>query len=376
MEARRWREYNWPLLVCVLVLLVIGALAVYSATLTAVTFNGTPLSVLFPRQLVYIGIGLVGMTLATLLDYRLLSSLARPLYVVMIGILGIVHLVGQVSGGAQSWIAIGERTVQPAEPAKLVLVLALAAYFQHFEARRGSWPVQLGGLAISLLPTLLVLLQPDLGTAVVMLGIWLVMAWGSGLRPQQFAALALLAVPLLYVIWTTDLLLDDYQRRRLLTFFYLLTDPAQVNRDDAYNVVQALNAIGQGGWFGSGLTRGVFSQGNYVPIQHTDFIFAVIAEEMGFIGALVLIVFQALLLWQALSIAGQARDLFGRLLALGVFTMLFIHVLINIGMNLSLLPVTGLPLPLISHGGSFTITVLLGLGLVQSVALRRRRIVF
>ncbi len=376
MESRRWREYNWPLLVCVLVLLVIGALAVYSATLTAVTFNGTPLSILFPRQLLYIGIGLVGMFLATILDYRLLSSLARPIYVVTIVVLSIVHLVGRVSGGAQSWIAIGERTVQPAEPAKLALVLALAAYFQHFEARRESWPVQLGALALALLPTLLVLLQPDLGTALVMLGIWLVMAWGSGMRGRHLAALALLAVPILYVTWRTDLLLDEYQRRRLLTFFYLLTDPARVNRDDAYNVVQALNAIGQGGWFGSGLTHGIFSQGNYVPVQHTDFIFAVIAEEMGFIGALVLIVFQALLLWQALSIAGQARDLFGRLIALGMFTMLFIHVLINIGMNLSLLPVTGLPLPLISHGGSFMITVLVGIGMLQSVALRRRRIVF
>lgn len=376
METRRWREYNWPLLVCVLVLLLIGALAVYSATLTAVTFNGAPLSVLFPRQLVYIGIGLVLMTLVTLLDYRLLSSLARPIYLGAVVTLAVVHIIGQVSGGAQSWITVGERTLQPGEPAKLALILALAAYWQHFEARRDQWLVQLGALLITLVPLLLVLIQPDLGTALVMLGIWLVIAWGSGLRPSQLAALALLALPVLTVAWATDLLLDDYQRRRLLTFYYLLRDPAQVNRDDAYNVVQALNAIGQGGWFGTGLTRGIFSQGNYVPVQHTDFIFAVIGEEMGFLGAVVLITFQALLLWQALTIAGQARDLFGRLIALGVFGMLFWHVLINIGMNLSLLPVTGLPLPLISHGGSFTLTVLIGVGLLQSIALRRRRITF
>ncbi|NWF79982.1 MAG: rod shape-determining protein RodA [Chloroflexi bacterium] len=376
MQTRRWREYNWPLLVCVLVLLVIGALAVYSATLTAVTFNGAPLSTLFPRQLVYIAIGLVLMTMATLLDYRLLSSLARPIYLGAVVTLAVVHIIGQVSGGAQSWIAVGERTIQPGEVAKLALVLALAAYWQHFEPRRDHWLVQMGALLITLVPLLLVLIQPDLGTALVMLGIWLVMAWGSGVRPGQLVALALLALPLLYVAWTTDLLLDDYQRRRLLTFYYLLRDPAQVNRDDAYNVVQALNAIGQGGWFGTGLTRGIFSQGNYVPVQHTDFIFAVIGEEMGFLGAVVLITFQALLLWQALTIAGQARDLFGRLIALGVFGMLFWHVLINIGMNLSLLPVTGLPLPLISHGGSFTLTVLIGIGLLQSITLRRRRIAF
>lgn len=376
MQTRRWREYNWPLLVCVLVLLVIGVLAVYSATFTAVTFNGVPLSRLFPRQLAYIGIGLVLMILATLLDYRLLSSLARPIYLGAIVVLALVHLFGQVSEGARSWIAVGERTFQPAELAKLALILALAAYWQHFEARRSSWLVQLGALAITIVPMLLVLIQPDLGTALVMVGLWLVMAWGSDIRPGQLAALVLLALPLFYVAWATELLLDDYQRQRLLTFYYLLADPAQVNRDDAYNVVQALNAIGQGGWFGAGLTRGVFSQGNYVPVQHTDFIFAVIAEEMGFLGALVLITFQALLLWQALAIAGQARDLFGRLIALGVFGMLFFHVLINIGMNLSLLPVTGLPLPLISHGGSFTLTVLIGVGLLQSIALSRRRISF
>ncbi len=376
MQTRRWREYNWPLLVCVLVLLLIGALAVHSATLTAVTFNGAPLSALFPRQLAYIGIGLVLMTMATLLDYRLLSSLARPIYLGAVVTLAVVHIIGQVSGGAQSWIAVGERTVQPGELAKLALILALAAYWQHFEPRRDHWLVQGGALLITLVPLLLVLIQPDLGTALVMLGIWLVMAWGSGVRPGQLVALALLALPLLYVAWTTDLLLDDYQRRRLLTFYYLLRDPAQVNRDDAYNVVQALNAIGQGGWFGTGLTRGIFSQGNYVPVQHTDFIFAVIGEEMGFLGAVVLITFQALLLWQALTIAGQARDLFGRLIALGVFGLLFWHVLINIGMNLSLLPVTGLPLPLISHGGSFTLTVLIGIGLLQSITLRRRRIAF
>lgn len=376
MEARRWREYNWPLLLCVVVLLVIGALAVYSATLTAVAFNGTPLNILFPRQMFSIGVGLVVMTLATLLDYRLLSSLARPIYLVTIGILAIVHLIGRVSGGAQSWIVIGERTIQPAEPAKVALVVCLAAYWQHFETRRDHWLVQTGGLLIAAVPTLLVLLQPDLGTALVMMGIWLVMAWGSGLRPAHMAVLGALALPTLYLIWTTDLLLDTYQRQRLLTFFYLLTDPSKVNRDDAYNVIQALNALGQGGWFGSGLTYGVFSQGNYVPVQHTDFIFAVIGEEMGFVGACVLIVFETLLLWQALSIAGQARDLFGRLIALGIFGMLFIHFAINIGMNLSLLPVTGLPLPLISHGGSFTITVLFGIGLLQSIALRRRPIVF
>lgn len=376
MQTQRWREYNWPLLVCVLVLLVLSALAVYSATLTAVARTGAPLSRIYPWHLVYIVAGLAAMTVTTLFNYQLLSSLARPLYILAMALLATVLVIGRVSEGARSWIEIGTRTFQPTELAKLGLIIGLAAYWHRFEAQTSRWQVQLGGLALAAVPILLVLLQPDLGSALVLVAIWLVMAWGAGIKPGQFAVLLLIAAPMLYLSWESDRLLDDFQKRRLLTFYYLLTDPSQADFNDSYNVVQAMNAIGQGGIFGAGLTRGIFSQGNYVPVQHTDFIFAVIGEEMGFSGGLVLIIFQALLLWQALSIADQARDSFGRLLALGIFAMLFCHVLINVGMNLSLLPVTGLPLPFISAGGSFMVTVLAAVGLLQSIALRRQRLTF
>lgn len=376
MPTRLWREYNWPLLVCIAVLLVLSVLAVYSATLTAVTAGGVPLRAIYPNHLVSIALGLGMMLAATLFNYQLLTSLARPLYLGAIILLGLVLMVGRVSEGAQSWIMLGTRTFQPTEIAKLVLIITLAAYWQRFEGRGDRWWVQIGGLALAGVPILLILGQPDLGSTLVLIAIWLVMAWGAGLRLIQLGALLALVLPVLGFAWVNQVGLDDYQQRRLLTFYYLLTDPAQADFNDAYNVNQAMSAIGQGGMFGAGLTRGLFSQGNYVPVQHTDFIFAVIGEEMGFAGALVLITFQALLLWQALSIAAQARDSFGRLIAYGVFAMLFCHVLINIGMNMSLLPVTGLPLPLISHGGSFMITVLAALGLLQSIALRRRRLSF
>jgi rod shape determining protein RodA len=204
--------------------------------------------------------------------------------------------------------------------------------------------------------------------------IWLCMAWAGGLTWQQFVLLALLAIPVLYFGWRE--VLDEEQKSRLSTFYWLLSDPLRVDPDEGYNVIQALKAIGAGGLFGTGLTKGLLSQGNYIPVQHSDFIFAVIGEEMGFLGSLVLITFLALLLWMTLGIAGRASDLFGRLIAVGVFAMILAHVLINIGMNLSLLPVTGLPLPLISHGGSFMITVLAAIGLLQSVAMRRRRLSF
>ena len=376
MEARRWREYNWPLLACVIALLIIGMLALHSATLSAVTESGAPLRTIFPRQIVYIGAGLAAMTAVTFIDYQLLSALARPLYIGVVGLLAAVLAVGQISEGAQSWIAVGERTFQPAELGKLALILALAAFYQRYEERRERWAVQLGALLIAGAPMLLVLVQPDLGTTIVFGTIWLAMAWGSGIRLAQIAALLALGAPALALSWTSDAVLDEYQKTRLTTFYFLLTDPTKVDFNAGYNVIQALSAIGAGGLTGAGLTRGLFSQGNYVPVQHTDFIFAVVGEELGFVGGVVLIAFQAALLWQALTIAGQARDSFGRLIALGVFGMLLAHILINIGMNLSLLPVTGLPLPLISAGGTFMITTLVAIGLLQSVALRRRRLTF
>lgn len=373
METRRWRDYNWPLLVCVLVLLVISTLAVHSATLNALT-NGIPLRTIYPGHIINMAIGLGVMTALTLVNYQLMASLARPAYLIALGLLILVPLIGRVSGGAQSWIALGTRTFQPSEIGKLALILALAAFWQRYEDRRDTWPVQCGALVLAGIPLLMVFAQPDLGTAMVMASIWFVMAWGAGIRWSQLFTLVLVGAPMIAVGW--GVALDDYQRQRLLTFYYQLTDPSKVDFNAGYNVIQALNAISAGGMVGAGLTRGLFSQGNYVPVQHTDFIFAVIGEELGFIGSVVLIAFQALLLWQALTIAGQARDTFGRLIALGVFGMLFSHMLINIGMNMSLLPVTGLPLPLISHGGSFMITVLAAIGLLQSVALRQRRLSF
>jgi rod shape determining protein RodA len=170
-------------------------------------------------------------------------------------------------------------------------------------------------------------------------------------------------------------ILNEEQRSRLLTFYWLLTDQP-VDSNDAYNITQSLHAISSGGMFGTGLTNGLLSQGSYIPVQYSDFIFAVIGEEMGFAGGVVLLIFQGVLLWLILSVAEDARDMFGRLIALGVFGMLMSHIVINIGMALSILPVTGLPLPFVSYGGSFTITVLVAIGLLQSIRMRRRRIAF
>jgi rod shape determining protein RodA len=319
-------------------------------------------------------IGLVLMLLVAAFDYRLLSGLGLPLYLGTVSILGAVLVVGTISEGAQSWFEIGTRTFQPSEIAKLLTIIVLAAYWSRFEDQRHTWLVQLGGLVLAGIPLLLVLMQPDFGTALVFGMIWLVMAWGAGVRLWQLVALGVVALPVVMLGW--EHVLDAEQKSRLLTFYWLLTDPLQVDANDGYNIIQSLNAISSGGLLGAGLTQGLLSQGNYIPVQYSDFIFAVIGEEMGFVGGVVLITFLALLLWLVLTIVEDARDLFGRLIALGIFGMFLSHTLINLGMAMSILPVTGLPLPFVSYGGSFTITTLVAIGLLQSIRMHRRKIVF
>jgi len=366
---KHWREYNWPLLICVLVLLVLSALAVYSATLTAVTRNGVALSRIYPWHLVYIVAGIVAMAGTTLFNYQLLSSLARPIYGILLILLFVVLIVGQVSEGARSWLAIGTRTFQPTELAKLGTIIMLAAYWQQNEGRANSWSVQLGGLILVTVPTIFVFLQPDLGSALVMGMIWLVMAWGAGIRMSQLGLLLLVALPLLYLAWNIDGLLDEYQKRRLLTFYYLLVDPTQVDFNDSYNVVQALRALGQGGIFGTGLTRGIFSQGNYVPVQHTDFIFAVIGEEVCIALALVF----GFIVLRGLFSAARNEDPFCRFATAGLVMLFGIQSLINMAVNVHLMPAKGMTLPFVSYGGSSLISLSLGVGFLLAVTRRRPR---
>ncbi|MBC8075076.1 MAG: rod shape-determining protein RodA [Chloroflexales bacterium] len=369
MQSRLWREYNYVLMGCVVVLLIFGAVMVYSATLS----NG-PLRVLFSRHLLNIAIGIAAMAALTLLDYRHLSAFGKPFYLATVGVLAVVLVVGRISEGAQSWIELGTRTFQPSEPAKLVMIVVLAAFFARFHDHAGDLRVQLGALFLIAVPALLVLVQPDFGTTLVFGAIWLAMAWTAGLKWYHLLLLLLLAVPLCYLGWQR--VLDAEQKSRLLTFYYLLTDPSLVNADEGYNIIQSLSAIGSGGTVGTGLGRGLLSQGSYIPVQYSDFIFAVVGEEMGFVGGVVLLLFQGLLLWLIISVAARARDVFGRLLVAGICGMLLCHLLVNVGMNMSIMPVTGIPLPLISYGGSFTITTLAAVGLIQSVAMRWRRISF
>ncbi len=228
------------------------------------------------------------------------------------------------------------------------------------------------------LPLLMVLVQPDFGTAMVMGFVWLGMAWAAGMRWYHVLALAAVAVPVLIFGWNE--VLEPYQKGRLLGFMRTeeqlaqITDPRVHDAVSAvlYNVNQSKVAIGNGGLMGQGWNNGTQSQLNFLPVQYTDFIFAVTGEELGFVGATLMLGFLCFTIWQAVTVAVRARETFGRLLATGIASLMIIHTLENVGMNMGLMPVTGIPLPFVSYGGSFTITMLMCIGLLQSIEMRRQ----
>lgn len=383
---RRWQDYNLYLLISVLVLLGFGVAMVYSTTI-GTNYPGPVWTYTSPigKHFIWLAIGFTGMITLTLLDYHNLQLLARPFYLVTIVILGFILAAGKIGGGAQSWLLSGEDgqvSGQPAELAKLLLIIALASWWAGREERSNSWLVQGGALLLAGGPLLLVLAQPDLGTAMVIGTVWLVMAWTAGMTWKQFGLLVLIAVPVLYIGW--NYVLEDYQQGRLIAF---VMDQEQISQLPPgrvreaieavfYNVDASKVAVGNGGLLGQGLLNGIQSQRDFLPVDYTDFIFAVTAEELGFVGAATMLGFICLVLWQAITVAGRARDMFGKLLAVGVFAMLLIHTVENVGMNMGMMPVTGIPLPFISYGGSFTVTVLTSVGLLQSIDMRRRALVF
>jgi rod shape determining protein RodA len=312
------------------------------------------------------GAGLAVFYLLDCLVLRITDVLRNPIYVVMLGLLGIVFVTGQVSGGSQRWLGAG--MIQPSELSKILVVVVLAKFLADREERLEEFGTVLASLGVVGVPMLLIYLQPDLGTALTLVAIWMAMMWMAGLRFRHLALLiggGLAALPL---VWFN---LQDYMRDRLLLFI----NPAG-NPDDYFNVHQALVSIGSGGWTGKGLTHGTQSQLHFLRVRHTDFIFAVTAEELGFLGAVALMGLMFFVLWRMLRVAEQSRDTFGRLIAAGVAAIVLFQTVINIGMNLGLLPVTGIPLPFFSYGGSSLLTLMLGVGLVESVAMRHKKLEF
>ncbi|MBN1661875.1 MAG: FtsW/RodA/SpoVE family cell cycle protein [Anaerolineae bacterium] len=323
-------------------------------------------SPLFPSYLLVSAVAVV--YLIDCLTLRFADMLGNMVYLAVLAMLAVLFIVGQVSGGAQSWLGAG--AVQPSELSKILLIIIVAKFLAEREAegRIDSLGTLITSLGLVALPMVLIYLQPDLGTALSLGAMWLAMVWMAGIPLRYLLLLAGGAVTALPLLWLN---MEDYMRDRLLLFLNPNSDP-----DAYFNVHQALVSIGSGGWTGKGLTQGSQSQLHFLRVRHTDFIFAVTAEELGFLGAVAMVGLLFFLLWRIGRIGELSRDTFGRLLCAGMAGLIFFQTVINIGMNIGLMPVTGLPLPFVSYGGSSFLTLMVGIGLVESVAMRHKKLEF
>ncbi len=364
---------DWVLTAAVAALLALGAVLVWSATAQRDDLTGGDPQAFLRRHLVNIAIGIVLAVVVAATDHRWVRILAPLVYAGSLAGLVLVLVMGSTVNGSRSWIMVAGMSIQPAEFAKLAVVAGMALVVA--ERTEGSWKQRevghadvLGMLAVATLPTLLILLQPDLGTMLVLAatvgGVIAVSGaprrWLVGLAAGGAAAAA--AAVSLGV-------LQDYQVDRFLAF----TDPGLDPRGAGYNTEQARIAIGNGGLLGQGLFDGSQTRSGFVPEQHTDFVFTVAGEELGLVGAGLLIALLGLVLWRAVTIAARADDLFGRLAAAGVACWLGFQAFQNIGMCLGIMPVTGVPLPLVSYGGSAMFATLMAVGLLQNIHVRSER---
>jgi rod shape determining protein RodA len=351
-------KLDWVLIAIVLLLLSVGLLALYSLSAA----GGTNY---FFKQLIFAVLGLVVMFFTAFSDYRHIEKYSTALYFLMFGVLLVVLFFGATSRGTTGWIFFGAFNVQPVEMAKVILIIFLASFISKKKSELGEWARVIASLILSAALIFLVLKQPDLGSGFVLAVIWGGMILASGLRAKHLIALLILGVALVSGSW---FMLEGYQKNRINTFIHPTFDP----RGSGYNVLQAIVAVGSGGVTGKGVGHGSQSQLNFLPEKHTDFIFAMITEELGLVGAFLVIALYLVLLYRVKRIGDMASDNFGYLVAVGVLVMLFAQITINIGMNVGLFPVTGLPAPLLSYGGSSLFAVLFSIGLLLSSYQRKK----
>ncbi|WP_244246891.1 rod shape-determining protein RodA [Nocardioides euryhalodurans] len=368
-SVRRVPGLDWLLMAAVAGLLVIGTLLVWSATSARDDLTAGDPTAYLRKQLVNVAIGLVLMVMVMATDHRWVRILAPLAYLASVGGLVLVLTNGVVINGSRSWIQLGGMSVQPSELAKLAVVIGMALVVaERSEARRRrtvDWVDVTLMLLIAGLPAALILLQPDLGTMLVLTATVFGVLAASGAPRRWLALLAGGGVSVaVLAVWAG--LLEDYQVDRFLAF----TDPELDPRGAGYNTEQARIAVGNGGLFGEGLFNGSQTRSGFVPEQHTDFIFTVAGEELGLLGAGVLIALLAVVIWRALVIASRTDDVFGRIAASGIACWLGFQAFQNIGMCLGIMPVTGVPLPFVSSGGSSMFAVLLAVGLLQNIHLR------
>lgn len=366
MNTANWRQFDVLLLAASLALLGLGLLLIYSGSLAQFGGDEPILGGPVGRQVLYGVAGLGLMVVLARIDYRNWSSLAPLFYLLALVALVAVLALGSSAYGSRRWFVVGPLTLQPSEPAKLITILLLARLLTAESGRWISGRTFLLTLVATALPALLVFVEPDLGTAVVFAAIWFGMVFVAGARPRHLLLLvsgALVTLPFLLLV-----ALRGYQRERLAIFL----DPSRDPLGTGFNINQAAISIGSGGTFGKGLTEGTQTQLDFLRTQTTDYIFSVLGEELGFLGAMLLFALFLVVLLRGLRAAQRSRDSYGRLVACGIVVMVLSQVFINIGVNVRLFPVTGIPLPFISQGGSSLVSMFMAIGLLESIAVRHR----
>ncbi len=361
IDRRLLIHFDWTLLGIVLVIASIGIVNLYSAA-AKMEMSGTPF---YLKQIFWLLIGLTVMVTIAFAEYRFYSDFAYIVHTIALGLLLMVLAYGMITSGAQRWVKIGSLSFQPSEFVKISIILALARFFHRPPQREGYSLKQLPfAFLLLVVPMILILKQPDLGTAIIVLLVFFSILIFVKVRWSSLLTLGLAGAAAVPVLWN---FLKEYQKRRIITFFNPDLDPLGAG----YHLIQSKIAVGSGGILGKGFMKGTQSKLGFLPEQQTDFIFSALGEEWGLMGSLFVIgLYVALILW-GLRIAVQARDRFGGIVAFGVVAMLFWHVFINIGMVLGMMPVVGIPLPLLSYGGSFIISTLIGMGLLLNVSMRR-----
>ncbi len=375
MDRRHLKNIDFSLLVVVGLLISLGLIMIYSATHANIALNqGDPYSFV-KKQSIAVVIGAIGFVLLLFFDYRVSDRMAQLLYVLNIIMLVLVIIpgVGTFKNGARSWLF----GMQPSELAKVIMIITFGKYLAEKESLSSFynfiWPFIHVGV-----PLALILLQPDLGTALVFIFITLIMMYTAGAPGWKLSLLVLIGIIgisgmfLSHRFFHTSLPIKEYQIHRLTSFI----DPERDPQGSGWNVRQAVIAVGSGQFFGKGLFRGTQGRLGYLPENHTDFIFAVLCEELGFVGGFGILFLFFTLIWRGVRIAYQARDKTGTLIAIGIVSMLLFHVLENVGMNIGIMPITGIPLPFITSGGSSMIANLVAVGLLTNIWARRQKIMF
>ncbi len=365
IDRRLIENFDWVLFSVILFVSVIGIMTIYSATRP---LSGDMHPGFYMKQIIWLVLGIATLFLVVSFDYVWLSRAALPLYILGILLMVAVFILGRTGMGAQRWLSIGPLSFQPSEFFKLIYVIMLAHYLSLVRGPVDTMLLLRTFFMIALFPFILILKQPDLGTALIIFGMFVIMLFAKGVQKKitvLFIIITLISLPFLGNIFWGGL--KDYQKSRIVAFIEPEIDPTGIG----YHLNQSKITVGSGQFFGKGYLQGTQGPFRFLPEKHTDFVFAVFAEEWGFLGSTILLFCYLTIVLRGLQIARKARDEFGKLLAFGITLMFFVYFVINVGMTLGLSPVVGIPLPFMSYGGTALLSNLIAIGILISIRIRR-----